>query len=387
MKRVLTICFVLFYLANIQAQVITIVGTGVNGWPPTNGPEITLNTTDGITYSIQNLAINTGFVKFRQDYSWNTNWGGNTFPNGQGIQDGPNIATIAGTYNVTFNSSNGTYTFISSGFPSIGIWGPAVDSQNGYGGPDVNMTSTDGITYTLSGFYFSSGNAYFREDDNGTAVWGSTSFPTGTAVTSGPSLFIPGGEWFVTFNRLTGDYSFSYPGVGIIGTSLPNGFSGPDTDLITTDGFSYYLNDLYLTSGEVKFRKDNSWATNWGATSFPIGTGVQDGPNIPIAQSSLYSIIFTRLTGEYQFVQLLSNPENNASTISLYPNPTQTLWNITATLPLEHIEITDALGKIVYVAEPNTTTVIVDAESWQNGIYFGKISCRDAEVSFKLIKN
>ena len=43
-------------------------------------------------------------------------------------------------------------------------------------------------------------------DDNGTLVWGSTTFPTGTAVSNGPSLFIPGGEWSVTFNRLTDYY-------------------------------------------------------------------------------------------------------------------------------------------------------------------------------------
>jgi hypothetical protein len=96
----------------INAQPISIVGTGVNGWPPTNGPEITLSTNDNITYTISNLVITTGVVKFRQDYDWTTNWGGSTFPSGQGVQNGADIPTVAGTYDVTINRINGTYTFI-----------------------------------------------------------------------------------------------------------------------------------------------------------------------------------------------------------------------------------------------------------------------------------
>ena len=157
MKRKLLHLFILLLACNVNAQTISIVGDGVNGWPPTNGPEITLSTTDNITYSIPNLVVTTGFVKFRQDYDWGTNWGGSTFPNGQGTLSGQNIPTVAGTYNVTFNRVNGTYTFVgTAAFPSIGIWGPAVDSQNGYVGPDVDMVTNDGITYTLSGFNFSS---------------------------------------------------------------------------------------------------------------------------------------------------------------------------------------------------------------------------------------
>ena len=49
-----TLHYLLFALIVWQAhaQTISIVGTGVNGWPPTNGPEITLSTTDNITYTI-----------------------------------------------------------------------------------------------------------------------------------------------------------------------------------------------------------------------------------------------------------------------------------------------------------------------------------------------
>ena len=134
-----------------------------NGWPPNQiGAEITLTTTDNISYTIENVLISDGEVKFRQDFDWALNWGGNTFPNGQGILNSASdaIPTKAGIYDVTFNRINATYTFIGTPFPAIGIWGPAVDSQNGYVGNDKKMQTTDGVIYTLADFYFSSGHAY-----------------------------------------------------------------------------------------------------------------------------------------------------------------------------------------------------------------------------------
>jgi len=350
----LTIMLAGFY-ANAQ---ISIVGTGVNGWPETQTtPEIMLSTTDNISYFIPNLVITNGFVKFRKDASWLYNWGGSTFPSGTSYQNGPDIPTIAGTYDVTFNISNGTYTFITSAnFPSIGIWGPAVDSQNGFAGQDVDMTTTDGIHYTLSGFYFSSGQAYFRQDNATNFVWGSTSYPTGTAVQNGPSIFIPGGEHFVTFNRITHEYSFNFPSVGILGTAI-GGFDVDDTDLWTNDGFTYQL-DLHLNIGELKFRKDNSWTINWGSDAFPSGTGIQNGVNIPIGIDGDYNVAFDRLSGQYTFTGLLGAQNFESEGYRVYPNPTATVWNFaTANKTIEKIELLDILGKTILSLEKNTTVI------------------------------
>jgi hypothetical protein len=386
--KLLTI--VLFFIGFFSnSQTISIVGTGVNGWPEDQiTPEITLSTTDGISYSINNLVVTTGLVKFRQDLSWTVNWGDSTFPIGMGIQDGPNIPTTAGTYDVTFNISNATYTFIPSPnvFPSIGIWGPAVDSQNGYVGPDVDMVTTDGIIYTLSGFYFSSGQAYFRQDNATTFVWGSTSYPTGTAILNGPSLFIPGGEHFVTFNRITGEYSFSFPSVGILGTAL-NGFDVADIDLSTTDGFTYTISELELSIGEVKFRKDNSWTTNWGALEFPVGMGVQDGENIPIVNPGNYNISFDRLSGQYFFIQLLGNEYFSQNSLRVYPNPTENVWNFSSENEIiETIEILDCTGKIIQIVSPNKTNVIIDASGFRSGLYFGRIYFSSKSELIKILK-
>lgn len=386
MKRKLLHLFILLLACNVDAQTISIVGDSVNGWPPTIGPEITLSTTDNITYSIPNLVVTTGFVKFRQDYDWGTNWGGSTFPNGQGTLSGQNIPTVAGTYNVTFNRVNGTYTFVgTAAFPSIGIWGPAVDSQNGYVGPDVDMVTNDGITYTLSGFNFSSGNAYFRQDNATNFVWGSTAFPSGTAVLNGPSIPVNGGEFFVTFNRNTGAYSFEYPSIGILGDAL-NGWGVADTDLETSNGFGYSIFNLNLTNGFVKFRKDNSWAVNWGSTAFPSGTGPQGGQDIPVVAGT-YNIVFERTSGNYVFINTLSNPENSLAQLKIYPNPTASDWTISHTTIIDLVQLFDISGKVLQTIQPNTNKLLLSGSELPSGVYFVKITSGLDFSLQKIIKN
>jgi len=390
------LCVILYVIAltTSNAQIISIVGEAVGGWPdddPNTPDTHIMSTTDNITYTITNLVVATaaavdGGAKFRRDGAWTINWGGSTFPSGTGILNGPNIPTVAGIYDVTINISNGTYTFIGTQFPSIGIWGPAVDSQNGYAGADVDMTTTDGITYTLSGFNFSSGNAYFRQDNNSTNLWGSTTFPTGIAVNGGPSLFILGNEWFVTFNRNTGAYSFTYPSVGILGTAL-SGFTAEDIDLTTTNGFTYSISNLVLTNGEVKFRKDNLWTTNWGSTSFPTGTGTQNGANIPVSAGT-YTITFDKATGNYNFQNSLSVSDFTNTKIEVYPNPTNDIWHLNSpTEIIEILKIADIQGKKIAVVFPKTNQVSIDATAFAKGLYFIELTTINGNQTIKALKN
>jgi hypothetical protein len=389
MKKQLLLILILFFSLYSNSQTISIVGTGVNGYPPNLiGSEIVLSTTDNIIYTKTNLLLSDGEVKFRENFDWINNWGGTTFPSGQGILNvfGFGIPTQAGIYDVTFNKSNGTYTFIGTPFPKIGIWGPAVNSQLGYTAPDVDMITTDGIMYTLSGFYFSSGNAYFRQDNATSNVWGSTIFPSGTAILNGPSLFIPSNEWFATFNRITGEYSFTYPSIGILGTAL-DGYLASDTDLSTTDGFNYSVSNLVMTTGTVKFRKDNLWTSNWGSIDFPAGTGTQNGTEIPINISGTYNVSFEKSSGNYSFTNILSNLENSISNVKIYPNPTTAVWNISHRTSIDSIELFDVAGKTIQSFEPNTSQFELDGSALTQGAYFLKIKSGVNFTVQKIIKN
>jgi hypothetical protein len=70
-----------------------------------------MSTTDGDVYTLNNQVLTDGQLKFRQDLDWNVNWGGDSFPSG--TFTGNDINVTAGTYDITFNRSAGTYSFAS----------------------------------------------------------------------------------------------------------------------------------------------------------------------------------------------------------------------------------------------------------------------------------
>lgn len=388
-KQLLYLLPFLVFAFSTKAQTISIIGsTSPSGsW----GVDTDMNTTDNITYTLNNVTLTTATdpattgLKFRQNHDWAVNWGNANWPSGTATQGGANIMTQAGTYDITFNKSNGTYTFIQSAFTRVGIWGPAVDSQNGFGGADVDMVTTDGITYTLSGFNFSSGTAYFRYNDDNFTTYGSVSFPSGTAVQGGPSIQVTGGEWFVTYNKNTGAYSFAYPSIGILGTAL-SGFNAEDIDLATTDGFEYTINGLVLSDGAVKFRKDNLWTTNWGSLGFPSATGIQDGPDIPVTAGT-YDIVFQKSSGHYLFTNTLSTRENAISNLKIYPNPTSNVWNLSYTKTIDSVELFDITGKKIQGYLPNATQFQLDGSALSQGVYFVKIKSGLDFTIQKIIRN
>jgi hypothetical protein len=95
----------------------------------------------------------------------------------------------------------------------------------------------------------------------------------------------------------------NYCTVGVIGSATPGGWD-IDTDMhlvnAVADKYTWTIT-LYLLAGDVKFRASDAWTNNWGAASFPTGTGVQDGSNITISNAGYYKITFNDVTGAYSF--------------------------------------------------------------------------------------
>ena len=54
---------------------------------------------------------------------------------------------------------------------------------------------------------------------------------------------------------------------------------------------------------ELKFAANGGWAVNWGSNTFPVGTGVQNGANIPV-EPGTYRIVFNDILGKYYFIRL-----------------------------------------------------------------------------------
>jgi hypothetical protein len=393
--KLLVFLFFLTSIINAQINSVSIVGEAVaGGWPDLDPTTIDVNqmiATDGENWSLNGLVVSTaiegGGLKFRANETWEINWGSTSFPNGISSLSSSNIPTVAGIYDVTFNSTTGVFSFVASGtYPRIGIWGPAVDSQNGYAGNDIPMLTNDGIIYKLSGFNFSSGNAYFRQDNNGMISFGSTGFPNSSGNLNGPSIFIPGGEYFVEFNRHSGAYSFSTPTLGILGTATPTGWNS-DTVLLTDDNVNFYINNMTLTTGAAKFRKDGMWTKNWGNSVFPTSTGLPNGDNIPVIAGN-YNINFNINTLAYNFQSTLNLNEITTNNFKVFPNPGNNVWHFIANnSALFTLDITDMNGKKIVSKNQPQSNFSIDISDFANGLYFAKITSNEKTTFIKLMKN
>jgi 1,4-alpha-glucan branching enzyme len=253
------------------------------------------------------ITLLNGEAKFRANNNWDVNWGNSAFPGGTAFQNGANIPVAAGEYEVTFNDFTREYFFRNlnpSIYETVGIIGSATSQGWDASTPMKQGSSVNDWTLTT---YLTSGELKFRANNSWDVNWGGSNFPSGSAIGNGPNIQIPESAWYtIQFNDLANTYNFikltpaTYTTVGIIGTAASNGWDTSTPMIVQPDGHTWKLTNAQLFNGEAKFRADNAWTVNWGATGFPAGTGTQDGPNIPVT-GGFYDITFNDVTREYFF--------------------------------------------------------------------------------------
>ena len=194
-------------------------------------------------------------------------------------------------------------TSIHAQITTVGLIGPA---QAGGWDTDTDMIqdAVDTNLWTLD-ILLVDGDAKFRANDDWAINWGATNFPIGVGTQNGPNIPARGGLTHITFNSATGAYYFSVASdIGIIGSAAPFSWDADVNMYQSASDTNEYSITLELGIGEVKFRANDDWAINWGATDFPSGVGTQNGPNIPIAVASEYAITFNKSTGAYNFTNV-----------------------------------------------------------------------------------
>lgn len=95
-------------------QDVGIIGTSIDGFDDVGAHSTPMSQTneEASIWEIE-LYLKEGRIKFRCRDSWALNWGGNTFPKGDVIFEGPDISvTEAGNYRVILNLTAYTYEFI-----------------------------------------------------------------------------------------------------------------------------------------------------------------------------------------------------------------------------------------------------------------------------------
>ena len=200
MKTKLLLLSMLFTASSIFAQSIGIIGDFSN-WDN----DVDMNTSDNITYTITNYYLpNTG-LKFRQDNSWDNNWGGDTFPSG--TTSGNNIPVTSGFYDISFNINTGAYSFTSVTGTDQNV--SLIGDFNSWS--DTGLSTLDNVTYTGSGLAITAGNVKFRRDGSWDVNYGNGGGGlSGTAAVNGADIAITDGNYDVSINIQTLAYSLTW---------------------------------------------------------------------------------------------------------------------------------------------------------------------------------
>jgi hypothetical protein len=322
MRQLFTFLFLMIgAIAFGQISTVGIIGTATPGGWSESTPMVQ-DPMDSTKWSL-NITLTDGEAKFRANNAWDINWGETDFPIGTGIQGGPNIPVLAGTYNISFNSATGDYFFdLVSDIGIIGSATPFGWDREVFMFRDAVDTNQYTVTLDLV-----QGEAKFRADGGWTVNWGATDFPSGIGVQGGPNIPInTAGKYVISFNKSTGAYSFveqvAYTALGIIGSATAGGW---DTDTpLTRDGGNpdLWKGTVELTVGELKFRANNAWTFNWGGGTFPSGTAVVNGDNIAVTEAGSYLVSFNTNTLEYSFL-----PIGNFNTVGLIGDATAGGWD------------------------------------------------------------
>ncbi|MBS7333751.1 MAG: SusE domain-containing protein [Weeksellaceae bacterium] len=143
----------------------------------------------------------------------------------------------------------------------------------------------------------------FRKDSDWAENFGSENVTTnangfgGSLASGGANIVVPtAGNFKITMDLNNNTFVAEKFQWGLVGSSTPNGWDGPDTQVLSFDGINevWYANNVVLNAGELKIRKNNAWDENFGGAN---GSLVAGGDNITV-DAGTYDIVvdFNNLT-------------------------------------------------------------------------------------------
>lgn len=234
------------------------------------------------------VTLAAGEIKFRENNDWTLNYG-DTGADGSLEEGGDNIAVDAGSYKITLNLNDLTW---SKEEFSWGIVGSA--APNGWDGPDV-VLNYDPFSNTFKGIAtLGDGEMKFRQNNDWAVNYGDSG-ADGTLEAGGDNIVVTAGHYLVTLDfsdAANPVYSIEETDVwGVVGGATPNGWDGPDMkftpDFGGNDGL-FYIKGITLNAGEIKFRQNDAWDVNYGDTGAD-GTLEAGGDNIAV-DAGVYNI-------------------------------------------------------------------------------------------------
>jgi hypothetical protein len=268
-----------------------VVGSGYNNWGAfADGVFYTTSTADVF---VAYVTLVTGEIKFRENNDWGNNFG-DTGADGTLDAGGDNIAVTAGNYKITLNLSNNTYTMEAFS------WGVVGSGYNDWGnaGPDAKFYY-DYTTDTFKvGVKLLTGDIKFRMNNTWVTDFGDTG-ADGTLDAGGDNIAVTAGHYTISLDFNAGTYSIDTDDVwGVVGSGYNNWGATPDFALTETEPDVWVGDIATFVAGEIKFRINNDWGTNYGDTGAD-GTLDDGGDNIAVT-AGLYRVKLDLANGTYK---------------------------------------------------------------------------------------
>jgi len=263
-----------------------IVGSGYNNWGAF--ADGSFYTTDQPNIIVAYVTLVTGEIKFRENNDWGNNFG-DSGADGTLEPGGDNIAVTAGNYKITINFNDNTW---SSEQYSLGIVGSGYNDWGG-AGPDAK-TYYDQITNSFKvGVKLLDGEIKFRVNND----WGTNYGGSGGTLT-GDNIPVTAGYYTVTIDLNNNTYSIVPDDIiGVIGSGFNDwGNAGPDFSLTEVNPDIWVGDIVTFVDGEIKFRVNNDWGTNYGGTD---GNLSLNGGNLAVT-AGLYRIRLDLANMTYQ---------------------------------------------------------------------------------------
>ncbi|WP_111685155.1 T9SS type A sorting domain-containing protein [Winogradskyella tangerina] len=139
----------------------------------------------------------------------------------------------------------------------------------------------------------------------------------------------------------------------------------------------------------------------WLSFDVPLSDFIDGGSGNTLdtqTRDNITEIVFTYVNtianGESMFVDniyfwssmVLSNDEFETADFRVFPNPTNSVWNLSSANTITNVGVYDILGKQVISISPNSNEATIDASSLRTGVYFARIDGINGSKTVKLVR-
>lgn len=250
---------------------------------------------------------------------------------------------------------------------------------------EVGAQTVGTLTFKFTSPIHTSGN-YRTDGKYLVAVWIESCSPCTTSA--GTSTFV---KTKLKYGS-SGNYDHLATWTGKSGQSLVDATSGSTTSSIFTQNTITWngtnVAGTVVTDGSFKVAVQETWGhgTATATRYFPFTKGVAADTQAPTADTNFTAISLQWMPTALAIDDFSANPQ-----VSIYPNPTNGVFNIDLKNEVKNIKVINILGKVIYNENVSTTAIgttkTVDLTDFANGIYFVNISNAYGTSNYKLILN